>query len=193
MIISCINVGIVKTPTKKRPRGQRIRTRMHKMDDITKCGIRRHVHQFFFRNEVPTLRKMCHAINEDETLPKFSNSSLQRVLSDLGFLYAKRNRSSHLIERDDIIIWRRKYLRQIKAYRAQGFKIYYTDETWVNFGHTVMSAWQDSTIKSKRQAFQQGLSFGLKQPSGKGGRYILVHIGSDSGIPIYSKRTHPND
>jgi len=37
--------------------------------------------------------------------------------------------------------------------------------------------WQDETIKSVKEAHRQGLSTGLKNPSGKGKRLIILHIG----------------
>ncbi|KAJ8911495.1 hypothetical protein NQ315_010867 [Exocentrus adspersus] len=60
--------------------------------------------------------------------------------------------------------------------------VYYLDETWLNEGHTKQTIWQDTTIRSKRQAFIEGLSTGLKNPSGKDCRLIILHIGSDSGF-----------
>ncbi|XP_028139233.2 uncharacterized protein LOC114333544 [Diabrotica virgifera virgifera] len=56
------------------------------------------------------------------------------------------------------------------------------DETWINEGHTVKKVWQDLNIKSKREAFIEGWSTGLKTPSGKGRRLIITHIGSDTGF-----------
>ena len=32
----------------------------------------------------------------------------------------------------DIVLWRRKYLREIKKHRAEGKTIYVPDKTWVN-------------------------------------------------------------
>lgn len=87
-----------------------------------------------------------------------------------------------MIEREDIILWRRRYLTNIRKYRAEGRKIYYLDETWVNSGHTKTKIWKDTTILNKRQAFVDGLSTGLRDPSGKGQRLIVLHIGSDSGF-----------
>ncbi|XP_072398233.1 uncharacterized protein [Diabrotica undecimpunctata] len=60
--------------------------------------------------------------------------------------------------------------------------IYYLDETWVNAGHTVDRVWTDMSITSARQAYVEGLSTGLKQPSGKGKRLIVLHIGSKNGF-----------
>ncbi|KAK9707615.1 hypothetical protein QE152_g27727 [Popillia japonica] len=41
-----------------------------------------------------------------------------------------------LIERQDIILWRRRYLNSIRKFRSEGRKIYYLYETWINAGHT---------------------------------------------------------
>lgn len=42
--------------------------------------------------------------------------------------------------------------------------------------------WQDPKVLSSRQAFLEGLTTGLKAPSGKGRRLIISHIGSDEGF-----------
>nr|XP_023024938.1 uncharacterized protein LOC111513011 [Leptinotarsa decemlineata] len=42
--------------------------------------------------------------------------------------------------------------------------------------------WQDKNITSSRQAFIEGLSTGIKVPSGKGKRLIIAHIGSEDGF-----------
>ena len=101
---------------------------------------------------------------------------------DLGFAYKKRSRAAGLLERDDIVEWRHKYLRKIRNFREDGRTIYFLDETWVNAGHTMTNVWQDSTIKSRRQAFVNGVTTGLKAPSGKGGRVIVVHCGNENGF-----------
>ncbi|XP_040061690.1 uncharacterized protein LOC120836726 [Ixodes scapularis] len=100
----------------------------------------------------------------------------------MGFEKQRRNRNSFLIEREDIVEWRRRYLREIGKHRAQNRKIYFQDETWVNAGLTVHKVCTDSTIKSARQAFMSGLTTGLKVLSGKGERVIVTHAGSDTGF-----------
>lgn len=49
-------------------------------------------------------------------------------------------------------------------------------------GHTVNKTWVDTEIKSKRQAFLEGLSTGAKNPTSKGRRLIVVHIGNEDGF-----------
>ncbi|XP_072403211.1 uncharacterized protein [Diabrotica undecimpunctata] len=104
------------------------------------------------------------------------------IKEDLKFVYAKRSRKSVLIEREDIVSWRRRDLRSIREVRSAHKKNYYLDETWVNTGHTVSKIWQDTTITSYRHAFVDGLSRGLRGPTGKGQRLTVAHIGSESGF-----------
>lgn len=174
--------GKFSTPGKKRPLKVGTQTRMKKYDDFTLCAIRRKIHEFYMRNEIPTASKVREIVNRDSDLPNFSLSTILRLMKDIGFVYSKRKRNSILIEREDIQQWRRKYLRNIRKFRSEGRPIYYTDETWVNFGHTKANVWQDTTVKSTKQAFLSGLSTGLKSPSGKGSRFILVHAGGELGF-----------
>ncbi|RVE52596.1 hypothetical protein evm_002715 [Chilo suppressalis] len=93
-----------------------------------------------------------------------------------------KSRKNGLIERDDIVLWRIKYLNNIVKLRSKGRTIYYTDETWPNEGHTMNKIWQDYTIKTVKEAHREGLSIGLKNPSGKGKRLIVLHMGTSQGI-----------
>ncbi|XP_072389489.1 uncharacterized protein [Diabrotica undecimpunctata] len=79
-------------------------------------------------------------------------------------------------------MWQREYLQKIRAYREEKRKIYYLDETWLNAGHTKSKIWVDTTVKTSRQAFLDGLTTGLENPSGKGKILIICHIGSNDGF-----------
>jgi len=170
--------GTVSSPNKKKIRP----TILEKVDDFDKHAIRRKIHGFWLNGEVPTVAKMLIAINEDDTLPNLKRSSFQKILKDLQFVYVKKSRNSALIERDDIIIWRGRYLDQIRKYRAQNRPIYYLDETWINAGETHSKTWRDNTVNSPREAFHTGLTMGQKKPLGKGKRLIVLHIGSTDGF-----------
>lgn len=56
------------------------------------------------------------------------------------------------------------------------------DETWLNAGECTSKVWIDTTVKSHRNVFLKGLTVGPKNPTGKGKRVIVVHIGSDEGF-----------
>ncbi|XP_050065049.1 uncharacterized protein LOC126553979 [Aphis gossypii] len=47
---------------------------------------------------------------------------------------------------------------------------------------TPTKTWVDTTIASPRDAFLRGLTTGQKEPSGKGKRLIVLHIGSSDGF-----------
>lgn len=105
-----------------------------KIDDFTKSAIRRKVHSFFIKGELPTLKKVLSEINEDDTLPNFKRSTFHKILKDLKFKYIKRQRNNAIIDRDDIVLWRRNYLYKMKEFRNENRRIFYMDETWVNAG-----------------------------------------------------------
>jgi len=153
-----------------------------KIDDVDKNAIRQKIHGFWFRGEIPISMKMVTAIDEDPDIPSLSRTSLQRILKELNFEYTKRNRNSALTERGDLVVWRQKYIEDIRQYRSEGRTIYFLDETWVNAGECSNKVWFDTSVKSHRDAFLKGLTTGPKNPSGKGKRLIVVHIGSADGF-----------
>ncbi|KAK7582107.1 hypothetical protein V9T40_013552 [Parthenolecanium corni] len=152
------------------------------VDDTSKSLIRRKVHEFFRNNVLPTVSKIEAAIRDDPDLPTLGRTTVYKVLKNLQFKFVKRQNKSILMERDDLVTWRRKYLRQIRHHCSMGRTIYYTDETWINAGQTVTKVWSDCTVTSTRQAHLKGLSTGVKNPCGKGSRLIIVHIGSSKGF-----------
>lgn len=171
--------GIPSTsPENKKPR----MTIVQKLDEFDREAIRRKVHSFYLNSTLPTIDKILEAVNDDEDLPNFKRSTFQKVMKDLNFKYEVRGRNSFLIEREDIVVWRRKYLRAIHKYRQEGRSIFYLDETWFNAGDTTKKAWIDQTITSAKQAKQNGLSPGPSNPTSKGKRYIVGHIGSENGF-----------
>lgn len=152
-------------------------------DDLQLNTIRRHVHSFWFNKTIPTLNKILTVIKNDNSLPDISRSNQHNILKFMDFVYTKRSRNSALIEKDEIILWRRRYLEEnIKKYRGEGRHLYYLDETWVNAGDCTSKIWVDNTITSHRQAFIQGLTTGSQNPSGKGKRLIVLHIESEEGF-----------
>lgn len=122
------NKGIVKLPNLTKCR----HSIKEKTDHFEKNAIRRKIHAFWCNYEVPTLDKIVMAINEDPNLNTYKRSNLYRLLKDLGFVYSVRGRNSGLIESDNIVIWRNRYIEKIRKYRLEGRTIYYLGETWIN-------------------------------------------------------------
>ncbi|KAF0768218.1 Uncharacterized protein FWK35_00014617, partial [Aphis craccivora] len=73
-----------------------------------------------------------------------------------------------LMERNDIVALRCKFLREICTLRKakDDRPIVYIDETWVNQNHSRSMIWQNECSTE-----------GLKVPTGKGGRLIVCHAG----------------
>ncbi|RVE52385.1 hypothetical protein evm_003023 [Chilo suppressalis] len=71
-----------------------------------------------------------------------------------------------MIERDDIFLWRIKYLNNIVKLRSEGRTIYYTEETWLNEGHTMNKICQDHTIKTERSS-SRGIVNRIEKPKWK--------------------------
>ncbi|XP_060846254.1 uncharacterized protein LOC132925915 [Rhopalosiphum padi] len=172
-----------RTKTVSSPNKTKVRKQLtEKVDEFDKYGIRRKVHQFWHDRDTPTLDKILVSVNEDNGLPNFSRTSLFRLLKSMDFVYMKRGRNSGLIEKSEIILWRRRYLKDIKRYREEGRPIYFLDETWVNAGDVNSKVWVDKTVTSARVASSEGLSTGAINPTGKGKRLIVSHIGSEDGF-----------
>lgn len=72
------------------------------------------------------------SVNEDDDLPNFKRTTFQKLLKKLQIKYLKRSRKSALIEKREIVRWRRNYLQFFSKMREDGRKIYHTDETWIN-------------------------------------------------------------
>ncbi|XP_064077592.1 uncharacterized protein LOC135195263 [Macrobrachium nipponense] len=64
-------------------------------------------------------------------------------------------------------------LEKMQNVRENGRNVIYLDETWVNQNYTVGKCWKDN--KSENAS-------GIKVPSEKGGRLIILHAGSAEGF-----------
>lgn len=178
-LIEYKNRGTVSAPklTKRRL------TFKEKINEYHKNAIRRKVHEFYFNNELPTFNKVLQAVNADENLPNFKRSTFYALLKkELNFTHTIQYRN--LIEKDDIIIWRRNYLRAIKRYREEGRQIYYLNETWIISNDVTNRDWMDKTVESNNEdAFFLGLTTESVKSSKKGEQLIAaLHIGSAAGF-----------
>lgn len=186
--------GTVSSPNKNKIRP----TIIEKIDEFDKNAIRRKIHEFWIRKEIPTFQKIFVSINDDPSLPHFKRTSLRRVLKDLSFVYIKKNCNSALTESGKLVCWRQRYLEKIKYYRSHGYPIYYLDETWLDVEETNSKSLVDKTNKSHRNAFLKRLTTRQKNPSGKGTRLIVAHIGSSDGfvvggLLIFESKNNSND
>ncbi|XP_016663249.1 uncharacterized protein LOC107884834 [Acyrthosiphon pisum] len=137
-----------------------------KIGTFEKCKILQKIHSFWLRQKIPTSKNILLAINADPGLPSLNFTSLEKVFKDLRIKYTRCiHQTRALTETEDIVLWRRKYIEDIRRYRNEGRTIYYLEETWVNVGgYSSKELWTD--IESPR----------------KGKQIIVVHIGSVEGF-----------
>ena len=138
-------------------------------DNFQEAVIRRRIHKFYTNKVFPTLTLLHAALVEEEEFP-YSRASLHRIISRMGFRHKTMNRKKCLYEQHRIVASRAQYLKEIKRFRSEGRPIIYLDETWLNQHHTVTKCWTDYDGKG-----------GLKIPSSKGKRLIILHAGCEQG------------
>ena len=147
------------------------------VDEFLRSLIRSKVHSFYSKKEHPTVDKVFALCKEEiQDFPDMGRTTFWKILRSIGFRYVKTEGNTKLMmERNEIVAWRGRYLRQIRSAREAGKPIVYLDETWVNAHHTVSRKWYD-----------RGQALGAQQPSeapsGKGQRLIILHAGSKDGF-----------
>ncbi|RZB89879.1 hypothetical protein BDFB_002030 [Asbolus verrucosus] len=86
-----------KIPSKTKIRKNiNINSRELKYDNAVRLAIRNIIYDLKYRNIVPSLKIILKHIREDSQLPKFSMTTLSRLLRDMGFCYRKDGRKTIL-------------------------------------------------------------------------------------------------
>ncbi|KAH9369409.1 hypothetical protein HPB48_007187 [Haemaphysalis longicornis] len=99
--------GKLTTPSRKRPGSENRKRRTAMYDSFT------------FATSLLLQQKIAEEFRRSEHLPSLRTWTIRRLLSDTGFVFEKRERNSMMIERQDVLIWRQRYLRQVAEYRQQ--------------------------------------------------------------------------
>ncbi|XP_022167266.1 uncharacterized protein LOC111031563 [Myzus persicae] len=143
-------------------------------EEFERNVVRRYVHSFWLKREIPTVDKIHQVVSNDESLPPISRTGLFRLLKNMGFKYSKRSVNGALTEKNKIVVWRRRFLEDLRKYRKEGRHLYYLDETCVHSG--------ECTIKSPGDAIVKGQTTSAVDPSEKDKRFIALNIGSEDGF-----------
>ena len=79
-----------------------------------------------------------------------SKGRLRKDLPHMKFTYTRCGVNQKvLMERQDVVLNRIRYLRLVRELRETGYTVAYTDETNVHTSHVVPKCWQDSTTGQK--------------------------------------------
>ncbi|CAG9573838.1 unnamed protein product [Danaus chrysippus] len=165
----------VKSPvlTKKRP------TFSEKIDANDKSSIRKIVHGYYMRGELPTFKKILQAVNDDEELPNFKKSTFHRILRHLKFRNVRLKGTNALVENNDIVLWRINYLKTIKMYRNENRKIFYINEAVLNIGNSDPKCYMDTSTNTSLIS-KEGTS--TKNTTSRSKSLVILHIGSETGF-----------
>ena len=120
------------------------------VDGFSKSTIHQIVHDFFARNEPPTVENILRKVKEEMRADfPYGRTTLWKILRQLGFKFSKHNGPNlHLLfERADIVQWRARYLRTIHQYRAEERNLVYLDETWFNTNEVPSFLWRDTNVE----------------------------------------------
>lgn len=156
----------ISTP-RKNPGGPQRKKTVTGIDEFGKSAIRRHILQYYERQEIPTLRKLQNSLKQ-AGLFDGGKSSLCKIMKQLGFVYKKYNHRRVLMEKPSIALLRCQFLRKMRNVNMEN--VVFLDETWLNENIHQDKGWTDGTIKGT-----------LKAPLGKGKRLIICHAGSRKG------------
>lgn len=173
---------------------RKVRKPKYQCDQFMVCMIRRLTQDFYANKHFPTLTLLWKKCLENPDFPKVSRSTFHVwLIKHCKFKYRRINKKPVYLERCDIVVQRRTYLTKIKQYRRNGYKIFYSDETWVTPDQTRTKCWQmlinDAEKRALKDVFNgqllhdmDGYAGGFLVKSGGNGRIILNHIGSEDGF-----------
>ncbi|XP_064120782.1 uncharacterized protein LOC135225379 [Macrobrachium nipponense] len=146
---------------------------MGALDDFDKDCVRREIMAFYERGEIPTIEKLLDSEEATSEFPCYLYVPSQLV-KELGFRYKKVESGRKLLmERNDIVLARNKYLRLIDENQKSDSPRpeIYLDETWLNQNECVGKCW----------TLPDGI-VGPRVKTGKGATFIIVHAGGEYGF-----------
>lgn len=157
-------------PVSPKKNGRKVKSIDEQMDDFDRGVVRRIINKMYTDKTWPTVKSVYERVTQ-ETNFRGSQSAFYKLLRRMGYRYNKRSDRKFLKERPDIVAKRHQYLSMIKQIRGlTNCPVVYLDETFLHQNHTVGKCWQMNG---------EG---GIKVPTGKGIRIIILHAGSKDGF-----------
>ena len=82
----------------------------------------------------PTVRLLHQRLMTIRGFPRCSKTTVHNILAFMGFKVLGNHDidSAMLIEDDFIVNWRKNYIKKIRQLRAEGYLIFYLDESYMN-------------------------------------------------------------
>jgi hypothetical protein len=107
--------------------------------------------------------------------------TFRKVLNIMGFKYGVVNKRAGILQRDDIVTWRGKYLRMLRRNDAaeEPREVVYIDETWIDENTRVARGWYPKKCDHFKD--MAPFTYGTEK-LGKGPRLVVLSAVLESGI-----------
>lgn len=97
-----------------------------------------------------TLKSLSAVLRERDIFAG-GQTSLWKILRNIGFHYKKDDPKRALMELPHIVLKRINFLSEYIRYKkSEIYKFVFTDETWIFQDGTVARSWQDNDVRSVR-------------------------------------------
>lgn len=158
----------LSTPGKTRKRPE---YRNAVVDDFDRRVIKEVIEDFYLKQKiVPTCKKMIPVLQTRIDF-QWKACTLRKILKEMGFRWKTcTSKRKILIERQDIVNLRCKYLQKMKKIREDGKNVLYLDETWADTNLTFRKCWQSENV------------MGIMNTTSASNRFIVAHIGGRGGF-----------
>lgn len=155
----------------KSPGRHRQKRKTVDLDDFDLCALRNKIHEMYAVKKVfPTLNKLLVELKNDKNFVG-GRTTLWKILKRIGFRYKKcGSKRKFLMERHDIVAWRRKYIDTMRQNRVEGRPIVFLDETYIHASYAVKKCWQNDDED------------GVLTSDSAGTRWIIVNAGGEMGF-----------
>lgn len=136
------------------------------------------ISEFHNKGIFPTMRDIFLKIkgNKNISFENCEKSTFYLIIKRMGFKYAnvQELKRKTLMERSDIVLKRREFLREKKRLETD-----YPKSLWIYLDETFI---HKNLTSDQMIVCQNNLPNGLKIPIGKGARYSIIHAGSKDGL-----------
>ena len=144
-------------------------------DSFDLDAIRRKIYNFNERKEHLSICKLLKTLQDDGLFNGRRTKLLKLLKDELGFKYKKVDDRRYYYEQPHIIEQRRIYLSRMIQNRVDKRPVVFLDETWANANDGKNLAWvEDDPVTG-------GTLGGIRHPSGKGKRLIILGAGGEMG------------
>lgn len=123
-----------------------------------------------------TLDKILTVVNDNDGVLDILSTNLQCLVKLIDLVYTKQSSNSALIEKEGIILWHGRHLKNMRKY-CEGLHLYYLSKTPVNTDDYTIKTWVDKTIKSCDTFFRVPMTGSQSPPDKRKSHYSSHRVG----------------